>query len=74
MSGLGTSQAGAFARINSRRNGRLSSPAHVAGAKTTWDVMPHVPSNNDIPQDAPDCVQDYHDDDYVGAGVKSAKR
>jgi hypothetical protein len=39
-------------------------------AKTTWDVMPHVPSNYDIPQDAPDCVQDYHDDDYVGAGAK----
>jgi hypothetical protein len=43
-------------------------------AKTTWDVMPHVPSNYDLPQDAPDCVRDYHDDSHVGSGAKSEKQ
>lgn len=42
-------------------------------AKTTWDVMPHVPSTYDMPQDAPDCIRDYHDDSHAGVRAKSEK-
>jgi hypothetical protein len=42
-------------------------------AKTTWGVMPHVPSAYDMPQDAPDCIRDYHDDSHAGVRAKSEK-